>query len=87
MRWVPIHMDEQELRNALKLGRGLVRYRTQADEPVRAAEAHLVAGLLLAESAAPLLDVSYADNACVLAYEATYLHNMGVPYEKIAPFW
>lgn len=41
----------------------------------------------VAEAAAPLVDVSYADNACVLAYEVSYLHNLGVPYEKIAPFW
>lgn len=41
----------------------------------------------IAEAAAPLVDVSYVHNACVLAYEVSYLHNMGVPYEKIAPFW
>jgi hypothetical protein len=42
---------------------------------------------VIAEQAQPLAQVSYADSACVLAYEATYLHNMGVPYEKIVPFW
>ncbi len=42
---------------------------------------------VVAQAAQPLADVSFADNACVLAYEATYLHNLGVPYAKIAPFW
>ena len=41
----------------------------------------------IAQAAQALEHVSYADNACVLAYEVAYLHNMGVPHEKIAPFW
>jgi DNA primase len=40
----------QELRNALKSGRGLVRHRVPADVPVRLAEAHLVVRLLTEES-------------------------------------
>lgn len=41
----------------------------------------------VADAAGPLEGVSYVESAGVLAYESTYLHRMGVPYEKITPYW
>ncbi len=39
-------------------------------------------------SVAPLFEnFSFAENASALAFEATFIHKMGVPYEKITPFW
>jgi len=41
----------------------------------------------VAQVAPMLLQVSFVESARVLAYESSFIHSMGVPYDKIRPYW
>lgn len=74
------HKDQsqfQALKDAYECtARGAMRYLDNAG--VTAAVA----------SVAPLLErFSFEQNAPAMAFEATFIHRMGVPFAKISPFW